>query len=715
MSGSMFSSLWYRVADIQPRLRSHTKTSRHTYRGEVWYVLEDDISGRHHRFNQTAQFLIEKMDGSSTVQSIWESSIAALETEAPSQEEVINLLGQLHGADLLAADVLPDSFELVERHDKQRRAKLKQKLMSPMAVRIPLFDPENVLRKSVRFATPMFGLAGMLLWLFVVITALAQAGQHSGELLGNVADTVMTPSNLLLLWLLFPLVKALHEFGHAYATKVWGGEVHEMGIMFLVFMPVPYVDASAASAFPQRYKRVIVGAAGMMVEVFVAALALHFWVLAEPGLLRTVAYNVILIGSVSTLVFNANPLLRFDGYYIFSDWLEIPNLGSRANRYLGYLVQKYLFKVRGASSPVTATGERFWFLLYSVTSFFYRAFVMLVIAMFVATKYFFVGVLLALLAVANMFVIPLFKHFAFLMNSPKLQYVRRRAVLLAGGMAAGLLLVLFFFPAPHWTNAEGVVWMPDQSRVRAEVDCFVLHTLVPPDSYVEKGAPLLRCHDSELDTRIEMLAARIRELRVEYVYQLRQNPIAAELVAAELDVADADLDRAEELHTAQTVLSPASGRLSIPLFQDLAGRFFHKGEEIGFVVHPGVLLVRAAVVQDDVGLVRGNTTHVEVRLSDRPAVVLNARIVREVPGASNRLPSKALGHTGGGRIAVDPRVGDGVTAFDKVFQFDVEVESTELVESFGGRAWLRFNHDTEPLGWQMLRSIRQLFLGVFGV
>ncbi|MEH6586714.1 MAG: HlyD family efflux transporter periplasmic adaptor subunit [Halioglobus sp.] len=715
MSGSLFSDLWYRVANVQPRLRGHTQITRHVYRGDVWYVIQDDISGRHHRFNRAAHFLIDKMDGSTSVQSIWESSIKALGPEAPSQDEVINLMGQLHGADLLASDVLPDSIELIERSEKMRKSKLKQKLMSPMAIRVPLFDPEPLLRRSVRFATPVFGLVGLLLWLFVVVSALVQAAQHGSELLGNVADTVMTPSNLLLLWLLFPLVKALHEFGHAYATKVWGGEVHEMGIMFLVFMPVPYVDASAASAFPQRSRRMVVGAAGMLVEVFVAALALHFWVLAEPGLSRTVAYNVVLIGSVSTLVFNANPLLRFDGYYIFCDWLEIPNLGARANRYLGYLLQKYLFKVRNATSPVTAGGERLWFVLYSTTSFVYRTFVMTVIAMFVASKYFFIGVLLAIMAVANMFVIPLFKQAVFLMNSPKLQHIRVRAVSLTAVIVTSLLVILFLLPAPHWTNAEGVVWMPEQSRIRAGADCFVYKVLVDDGARVSQNSPLLQCQDLELNTQLEILEARVSELQIEYVYQRRSNQVAAELLAGEIEAAVADLERARELFQAQTVMSPAAGRVSIPLFQDLPGRFFRKGEEIGYVIHPDLLMVRAAVVQDDIALVRNKITQVEVRFSDRPADVLEAKIVREVPGASHRLPSEALGHTGGGSIAVDPRAGDGLTAFDKVFQFDLEVDSTESAEIYGGRVWVRFGHGAEPLGWQLLRSLRQLFLGAFGV
>ena len=137
-------------------------------------------------------------------------------------------------------------------------------------------------------------------------------------------------------------MKALHECGHGFATKVLGGEVHEAGIILLALMPVPYVDASAASAFRSKGQRVLVGAGGMLVELFLASLALFVWLLVEPGPVRAVAWNVMLIGGVSTLVFNANPLLRFDGYYILADAIDIPNLGSRANAWLGWTAERHL-------------------------------------------------------------------------------------------------------------------------------------------------------------------------------------------------------------------------------------------------------------------------------------------------------------------------------------------------------------------------------------
>ena len=180
---------------------------------------------------------------------------------------------------------------------------------------------------------------------------------HWPELTENVADRVLATHNLILLWLCFPLIKLLHELGHAYTTKLGGGEVHDMGLILLVFTPVPYVEASAASGFRSKWRRVLVGAAGMLVETFIAALAMFIWVAAEPGVLRAVAFNIMLIAGVSTLVFNANPLLRFDGYYILSDLIEIPNLSQRANRYWRYLAEKYVFRMKDSDKPPLAPSN----------------------------------------------------------------------------------------------------------------------------------------------------------------------------------------------------------------------------------------------------------------------------------------------------------------------------------------------------------------------
>ncbi|MCP4341532.1 MAG: PqqD family peptide modification chaperone, partial [Desulfobulbaceae bacterium] len=507
---SLYSTYWYRVAEIKPRLRSHVRLYRHIYRDCNWYILQDPSSSRQHRFNRIAYTIIGLMDGEKTVQEIWNAAADVLGDEVPTQDEIIRLLGQLHTADVLQSDIHPDTLELFERQDKQR-GKWKQRLMNPFALRFPLLDPDRFLVKWMALVKPFVGRAALLLWLLVVGSAFVLAVVNWPELTRNMADRVLKPENLLVLWLVYPVVKLLHELGHAFVTRIWGGEVHEMGIMLLAFTPIPYVEASASAAFPDKRRRMGVAAAGMAVELFVAALALFLWLNVESGQVSAIAYNVMLVGGVSTLLFNGNPLLRFDGYYVLADWIEIPNLAQRSTRYLGYLLQRYLFGLEDAVSPVTAPGERAWFVGYGIAAFFYRLFVLAALTLFVSSKFFFVGILIAIWAIFSQIFLPVVKNSYGFYNSTGGRLKRTRfitASLVTTAVAAILFLVV---PIPLRTQVEGVVSLPEHSRVRVGTDCFIAEILAQNDTTVQSGDPLIRCEDPFLEAEVRVLEANLKE------------------------------------------------------------------------------------------------------------------------------------------------------------------------------------------------------------
>ena len=573
MTQPLFSPSWYRVASLRPRLRGHARIHRHHYRNELWYVLQDQSAGKYHRFSPAAYHLIGLMDGERTVQQLWEQAGVQLGDDLPTQDEVIRLLGQLHAADVLQCDVPPDLLELFRRHQQHRKTQWKQRLRSPLVIRVPLWDPERFLERWLPLVRPLFSWYGVMLWLAVVVTALVLAGIHWSELTESVADRVLAPQNLLLLWLAYPLVKALHELGHGFATRVWGGEVHEMGIMFLVFMPVPYVDASAASAFRDRRKRMLVGAAGILVELFLASIALFVWLSVEPGVVRAIAYNIMLIGGVSTLLFNGNPLLRFDGYYVLADAIEIPNLGTRANRYFGYLFQRYLFGLKKTVSPVSARGERFWFITYGIAAFLYRILIMAAIILFVAGKFFVIGVLLALWAVVPLLLMPAWKAVSFVLFNPQLNRMRTRSIAISAMLVCVLAGILFLVPVPMRTQAEGVVWLPEQSIVRAGTDGFVTGLQVEPDALVSEGTPLIVTQDPLLTAELRILESRHDELSLEYKLVRNDDRVRARILKEELKALEEDLARHRERIERLVIRSPTTGRFVLPQAADLPTDF----------------------------------------------------------------------------------------------------------------------------------------------
>lgn len=714
MATSFFSPSWHRVSSLTPRLRNHIKIHRHHYRGELWYVLQDPASLRANRLTPAANFLITLMNGERSVQEIWDIATGRLGDNAPTQDETIQLLSQLHGADALQCDVPPDTSELLRRHYQQKRNTWKRRFMNPMAVRIPLLDPDNFLNRFESLARPLFSWFGLLVWLVVVGWAVVLAGVHWPDLTENITDTVLAPHNLLLLGIMFPLVKAIHEFGHAFAAKVWGGEVHEMGIMLLVLMPVPYVDASAASAFREKWKRVVVGAAGMLVELFVAALALFVWLNVEPGATRAIAYNVIIIASVSTLLFNINPLLRFDGYYILSDLIEIQNLGTRSNKYLGYLIQRYVYKLRDLEPPPATEGEVRWFVGYGISSFVYRMFIVTVIVLFVATKFFFIGVLLAIWAIAIMIVVPLIKNTAKLFNNPRIRPKRTQAVATTASLVA-FAVALTLVPAPSWTRAEGTIWLPGDMVVRAGYDGFIERILVHPGSYVRRGMPLIVCRNKEVTARVELLKGRLAELELHYRAQLPSDRVQAEIMKDEMRAVAADLALAQEQADDLVIRSQVDGKFVLPDARDLPGRFVRRGELLGYTIDLSTATARVVIPQQDIDMVRRHTERVEVRLAESIEAAIAAVARRQIPAATDRLPSLTLAEQGGGDIAIDPRASEQGRAFQKFFQLDIEFPITSNTVNVGGRVYVRFDHGFEPLASQWYRALRQLFLARFNV
>jgi len=715
MNAPLLSNWWYRVAARKPRLRSHARLYRHRYRGEVWYLLQDPASTRVHRFSPSARLIIALMDGKRSIAELWEIANKHLGEDAPTQDEVIQLLGQLHSADLLESDVTPDVAELFARGEREEKARFFRTYANPMALRIPLWDPDAVLNRCRGLVGLIWSRWAGILWLAVVLPALFLVPSRWPELSHNLSDRVLAVDNLLSLYLVFPLIKALHELGHATATKAGGGEVHDMGVVLLVLLPVPYVEASAATVFKSKYQRALVGAAGVAVELFVAAIAFYVWLLIEPGLVRALLFNVMLIAGVSTLLFNGNPLLRYDAYYVLADLIEIPNLAARSTRYLGYLVERYLLGAHDIEPPDATFGEKVWFVCYGISSMIYRIFVTVAIAMFIAGRFFVVGVILALWAVGAMAVFPVIKAIKHLAGSPRLQKHRSRAIAVTAVLLLALTGLIFLVPMPYHSHAEGVVWLPEQAMVRAGANGYFQDFLIDPGAAVVKGQALAQSLDPALDAQLRQSTAKVAELEAEYAANFVQDRTKAQIVSDRLDAERARLARSQERTDALVIRANTDGVFVVSQMGDMPGRYYRKGDLLGYVMGRTAPLARVVVSQDAVDSVRTTTDHIRLRMVNQPTVVMKGRMLREVPGGEEQLPSIALAAEGGGEIATDPRETKSPKALQRMFQFDIEIEDISRVDRFGQRVYVRFEHQMTPLSVQWYRSIRRLFLSSLNV
>lgn len=715
MGRSVFSQSWHAVADLRPRLSSNARIFRQMCRGQRWYVVQDKTSGRHHRLSPGAHAFVSAMDGQHTVQQLWELTCNIGGNDIPTQNDVVELLSQLHAQDLLHSSVTPDAAELLQRYRKNRRARWKQRLGNPLSIRVPLVDPDRFLTLITPRLTPLLSVRGIWIWLLTVAAALVIAVQRWSELTGNLSDRLLAADNLVLMALLFVPVKILHELGHGVVTKHFGGSVPEMGVMFLVFAPVPYVESSSATAFASKYERALVGAAGMIVETFIAAIATFVWSLAEPGLLRAMAFNVMVIAGISTLIVNGNPLLKFDGYYILVDLLEVPNLAQRGQRYWTYLCDRYLFGARTVEPPAETAAEKRWIAPYTILSWLYRALITISIILFVGTEFFVFGVLIALWSAFTLFIKPIYSGIKHILTGSSLRERRQQAVAIATGCTAVLLTFLAVVPVPLRTQAEGVVWLPERALLRSQANGFFERWLIEPGARVGRGELLAVLHDVELETEVAVTRARVQQIESEYHAEQFSNPSKAEILRERLVQEVRQLDMLEEKYARLIVASKAEGFLIVPELHDMPGRHFKRGELLGYVLNREELVARVVVDQDDVDLVRTRLQHAEIRVADRIEEVAVADHIREVPGGVEELPSAALSPAGGGRIQTDPQDPNGLKILERAFVFDLALPEDAAANTFGSRVYVRFSHTSEPLFKQWFRRLRQAFLSHFRV
>ena len=707
----LLSPDWYRVAHLRPRLRAGVRVSAQSVRGQTWHVLTDPLSGRHYRFNDIAYRLIAACDGERTLDAVWAARAAADGDHAPTQGEMVRVVAQAFAANLFVGDVPPDAAAIVRAQQRGQRQR-RRAAVNPLALKVPLWDPDAFLSRHAaslrRLFTPgaawLVLLAACLGAVLLVVTAeesAAYARDHMGS--GRM---------LLILWLAYPLIKTLHELAHAFAVKVFGGEVHEVGLTLLMLTPVPYVNASASIAFANKRQRVAVAGAGIAVEVVLATASLGLWMVLEPGLLKEIAFAVVLIGGVSTLLVNGNPLVRFDGYHMLCDALELPHLAQRSLRFWQYLLKRALLGVQGVRFDGHARGALPWLLAYAPLSWLYRAVLLALLSVWLATLSSVLGIVGLVLALWLCLLKPVTGVLRYVAGAAELHGQRARAALVALTGTVVLGAGLFGAELPHRTHAPGVVWLQDEAFVRLGTDGFVERHLAADGSEVTAGQPILLLSNDELQTELHRVRSQLQRLEVERAASFDADALRTGLAddeRARLSAEHAQLQqRAEQL----VVRAAVAGRLVLAQRINRVGQYLPQGELVAHVVMPGAPLVRTLVRNEDIAQVREGARSIQVALAHAPGVAAAARPEGAVPRAAANLPSAALGDAAGGSIALDPNDKRGLTALEPRFQMDLRLDAG-VHAHIGERALVTFRHADASAAEQVAQFARRSFLRHF--
>jgi putative peptide zinc metalloprotease protein len=710
MKKRTFSESWHRVAGLRISLIPTVDIQKQYFRGEEWYILNNPFNNQFFRLRPEAYLFIARLNSYRSVENVWNECLERFPDNAPGQEDVIQLLTQLYNANLLYFHSRPDTSQIFKRYQQRQQKQLQSKLMSILFMRLPLFDPDTILARFQPVWRLLISPLGAMIWLTVVFFAIKIFIDHRYEAFNQVQG-ILSPDNIFFLYVALVIIKTLHEIAHAIVCRRFGGEVHTLGVMLLVFTPLPYMDATSSWTFRNRWHRVYVGTAGILMEIFIAALAVFAWANTGQGTMNALFYNIMFIASVSTLLFNANPLLRFDGYYILSDLVDIPNLHNKSKEYLNYFIEKYAFGYHDTFCPTNSITESIILVVFGISSFLYRILIFAGIILFIADKFLLLGMIMAIIGIISWCIIPLFKIMAYLISSPHLRRNRVR-VLSVSGLFAFIIIALFLLiPFSDNITAPGIIESENFHTIYSDQSGYVKSSFKPSGSFVQTGDNLLQLSNKEIDFDLAIAGLQRQETMI-MIKQARNvkvvdlKPLIKRLEKVETDIKDLN-DRKMSL----TIKAKHSGIWQPSEKARFTGRWISRGESLGEVIDTRQYIISAAVPQEEAARLFQNDVYgVTVKIKGEAHHDITVSQYQVIPFEQSKLPSIAIGWSGGGQIATSLKDNTGLVTMEPFFLIIANINSSDDVSLFHGRSGcIHMELIAKPLYYQLYRNIKQLF------
>jgi putative peptide zinc metalloprotease protein len=694
-----------RLAKVRVGLRPELEFSRHTFRGRPGYVLRDPITFQTHHLNETDYAIVAALSPDRSLHKVFERLVDGKLLNSGDEEGFYRFIVGLNQRGLLSLPV-SDGQQLHARYEKRKALERQSEPMRYLFYRVPLLRPDAFLDRTVRWFRPLFTRTAFLLWLIAAVasfTVLAIRWREFCDPLGS----MLALGNLPLLWFLLVTIKIAHEFGHAYACKHFGGRVPEMGAYFVLLTPCAYVDASAAWGFPRRLERIIVSLAGMYVESMLAMLALVIWCVTEPGLVNSAAHYAMVLSTVVTIGFNINPLMKYDGYFVLADLLEIPNLAQQSKAETNGLLKRFALGVPYESPH--RRSMRWGLIAYGIASSAYRVLITLGICTMFALTIPIMGVGLAIFYAVTAVRGAIVQAREFAQTTLAQAPHRRRALAVVGGLGFVVPALVLLVPIPWSRQAVGVVAQEEDQTLRAETAGFVRQLDVRNGQTIEAGATIATLENAEVVAEWQIRVAECARLRYELQGALSKSHAEAEAIATRLAQAEQELANATRRKEALTIHAPLTGEVTEVGQLEDAGRFIHVGEPVAEIGR-GRWVVRALLNADGYAAARPVAgQEVEARLSGPFSTPARGKILRVDAAGNRRVDDMALTHLGGGDIAVHAETHEAVEPFYEV-TIAVDAPAEEL--RHGMTAQVRFAPRTSMLGVRIyqtaLRFLNQL-------
>jgi putative peptide zinc metalloprotease protein len=728
------------------RKRPDLSARRHHYLGRSYWIVKDPIGLNYYRFQEEEFAILEMLDGQTSMDEIKERFEAEFPPQKITLDELQQFLGMLHRSGLVIAAVGGQGHQLLRRRKERRRKELLQAVSNILCIRFKGFDPERFLTWLYPKVRWFFTRTAVTLCLLLVFSAVGQVLVQFTTFRSRLPafHEFFNFYNALWLSVVLGVIKVLHEFGHGLTCKHFGGECHEMGVMILVLTPCLYCNVSDSWMLPNKWHRAAIGAGGMYVELVLAAVATWIWWVTQPGLLNHVCLNIMFVASVTTIIFNANPLLRYDGYYILADVTEIPNLRQKATSILSRKASEWLLGMEPPDDPFLPERNQVFFALYSVAATVYRWVVLASILIFL--YHFFkpyrlekIGEMIALASLWGLVVMPLYQVGKFFYVPGRLEQVKKPRMYASLAGLAGLLAAVALVPLPHSVPASMEIQPrgADPVYVDTAEGGRLAEICVAAGQEVRTGTVLARLQNHDLELEIAQKQAKldqcdiqlqnlhrasssdpraasempqVEEARKAALEQLRQKreELARLVLAARRDgsVLPPPMTPPPHVDELEGQLPPWSGT---PLEPRNLGAFLKEGVMLCEIGDPRKLEAILVVDQADIDFVRDGQT-VDLKLDELPHDTLQGEIKGE-PSLSNlKITPQRLSTKAGGDLPSQSEPGSGVERPQSTsYQVRVPLDDPEGVLRLGLRGRAKIHTDPMSLGARLWRLVMHTF------
>ena len=502
-----------RRKQVRVRLRRDLAIEAQRYEGRTFHVVKDPVSLRYYRLKDNEYFLLQYLDGKHTLEDAQKEYEVRYRPDRLKLEDLEQFAQQLINAGLAQNESPRAGKQLYEQRAKRKRSEWMQTLTNILYIKIPVFDPDRLLKRMLVWVGWIFSLSFFALSVGLMLSAGLLILTHFETFRAKLPEqqVFFRFQTVMYMWAALGVVKVIHEFGHGLSCKVFGGEVHEMGALLLCLSPALYCNVSDAWTLPNKWHRIIISAAGIYVELVIAAIATFVWWNTAPyPFINNLALSLIVVCSVSTVVFNANPLMRYDGYYVLADWLEIPNLRERSNRFLKNLTLEYCLGVEAQPEPYMALWRRILFVSYAIGSYIYRWVVTFAILWFLYSflrpyKLEVISQMLALGAAASMAGWPLYRLGKAIYRRGRLPDMKKWRVLASAAVLTALILFACLVPVPASRIRGQAIVQADPAaagKLYVRHDGILVKLNVRAGDKVNAGDVVAVFEDRELDNEL---------------------------------------------------------------------------------------------------------------------------------------------------------------------------------------------------------------------